>query len=740
MTLVAGMVVAQAPSASAADSTAYLEGVIGVGDVAAGGGKVFVAALDRIVVADSIGTPTGAITGLSGALGLAVTPDGGRLYAALSGSNELAEIDTAALTVTRRINLAAYPCPSNLSLSGDRLWVGYGCDGTWSGGILSLDLSAPASEPVRVPSSSMYGAPVVAAGGAKLVAGESGISPGSLRVYDVSAGTATLRGEISGHTHSLYNLIDLAITPDGSTAISAFGSPYRYDGWDTTSLTKVRSYGSESPFPGYPYAVAVSPDGLHVAGGRDSGPRVSVFNAATGAKTYTDDNRTGEIVRRAVTFSGSDVFAVLRNPSTNQFHLWRLHGATLPGSTLTLSAPAAGTALEPLTVTGRLTLADGSAPGAQPLVVTRRMPDGSRATIDGVTTAADGTFTITDTPPVSGSYGYDVLWDGSSAYRWGTASVTVTVAKHPSALNLSGSTVIAAGEPVRITGALDLGDQAPKAPTTVTVARTVANNYGTTTTQLAPVTTGADGTFAISDATEQGGQYTYTVAWAGDATYLPARASHVVAVSSTVSRITGSMEQPAYVDVAYRVTGRVTFEVGQCTGPLTLHVTRTVGTGPTKSLRDLTTDATCGFTLEDTQASDADMAYMITWDGDSTHRGGTATAKGSVRKQPTSISATGGVNSSDWPYKVSVMGSLTGDATGPLNAVLPLTVVRTNPDGSTTAIRDITTEKDGTFKFVDAPTSERSVYAQYRYQISWSGNTAYTGSSAGVTVTLSTAG
>ncbi|MFC4120727.1 YncE family protein [Nonomuraea zeae] len=104
---------AVAPAARAADSTTLLEGVTGVSDLAVGAGKVFVSANDRIVV-----------TGR----------DGTRLYAALSGSNELVEIDTGTLAVTRRLDLAAYPCPATLSLSGDRLWIGYGCYATFGGG------------------------------------------------------------------------------------------------------------------------------------------------------------------------------------------------------------------------------------------------------------------------------------------------------------------------------------------------------------------------------------------------------------------------------------------------------------------------------------------------------------------------------------------------------------------------------------------------------------------------------
>jgi hypothetical protein len=354
-------------------------------------------------------------------------------------------------------------------------------------------------------------------------------------VYDVSADPATLRGVIDGHTHFLGYLNDLAITPDGSMAISAFDSPYVFNGWDTTSLTKVGTYGAEPTFPGHPQAVAISPDGAYVAGGRASGrlaltgPDVALYDAATTAKTYTNENPVGELVQGSLTFSGTDLFGVLREPHNGPRHLWRLHGATLPASTLTLTAPSTATALEPLTMTGRLTLPDGSAPGAQPLVVTRRLPDGTRATLADATTAADGTFTITDSPPVSGEISYDVLWDGSSAFRWSTASVTVTVAKRQSSLTLSGPATGIAGKQLRFSGALDTGGHAAT-NASLTVLRTVSNRNGTVTTTLPAVALASDGSFSFADTPTAGGQYTYTVQWAGDDAFLPAQASHDVTV------------------------------------------------------------------------------------------------------------------------------------------------------------------------------------------------------------------
>ncbi|MET8335635.1 hypothetical protein ABZV14_06985 [Streptosporangium canum] len=534
LTVTIGLLAAVVPAASAADSTTDLGLSLSYstksGDVAAGGGKIFVSAEDRIIITDSHGTLTDTITDLPYAADLAITPDGTRLYAALRGSNEVAEIDTAALTITRRISLAAHPCPSYLALSGNQLWVGYGCGTDWAGGVVGLDVSASAPQPTELVAE-RYGAPRVAAAGDTLVVGDTGLSPADLLVYDVGATPAVLRGEIDGHTHDLYNLLDLAITPDGSMVISAFGSPYRYEGWNTTSLAKIRTYGEEETHTGYPAAVAISADGAHVAAGwtREPSRSIELYDAATAAKVYTKSSPTGEMVEGSLTFSGTHIVGVLRESFTDRLHLWRSEGAALPTSTVTLTGPSAATVQEPLTLTGRLALTDGSAPGAQPLVVTRRLPDGTSATLADVTTAADGAFTITDTPQVAGETSYDVRWEGDRGYQGSTASVTVAVAKQQSSLTLTGPTEGVIGEQLRFSGELSFDGQAPGSPLSLKVLRTVLINHRPVTAQLT-VTTSNDGSFNFSDRLTMSGRYKYTVQWAGNNVIQSAEATHNVTV------------------------------------------------------------------------------------------------------------------------------------------------------------------------------------------------------------------
>ncbi|MEV4491110.1 hypothetical protein AB0K04_13435 [Micromonospora coxensis] len=535
-TLVAGAGLLTTTPAAARDTTTLIEGVTGLTDTAAAGGRVFVSANDRIVIADGRGAITGTITGLANPTGLAVTPDGARLYAALTGSGEVAEIDTTSLTVTRRIDLAAYPSPEHLSLAGDRLWVGYGVKGSFDGGVLGLDLSVPAPAPVQI-ATRMYGAPMVAAGGDTVVAGEAGINPGSLRVYDVRTAPATLRGTISGSQHGLSNLTDLTVTPDGATAISVFATS-GFDVWDTTTLAKVRTYGTEAEYPGSPGAVALSADGAHVAGafyGSMYSPYATVYDAATAEKTYqTNVTNNASLRTGSLSVLGDDLFALQEDRQRNRYYLWRVEGATLPASTLTLTAETGATALAPFSLTGRLAFTDGSAPGAQPLEITRTLPDGTTVLLPAVTTAADGTFRVTDTPPVGGAVTYGALWDGSPTFRWSKITTTVDVVRHATTLTLTGPSIASAGRPIQLTGVLGTAGAVPTPAGSVVVWRDVTTRSGTTSTDLPPVRLAADGSFTVTDTPPTSGQYRYHVRFDGDATFALAHDSHDISVRGAI--------------------------------------------------------------------------------------------------------------------------------------------------------------------------------------------------------------
>ncbi|MEU7004851.1 hypothetical protein [Nonomuraea sp. NPDC046570] len=614
--MAAGLFVAQVPSATAADSLTDLgvhPSTSGV-DVATGNDKVFVSVIDRIVVADTQGSLTGAITGLPGVRGLVTTPDGTRLYAALSDSNQVAEIDTGSLTVIRRIDLAAYLCPSTLSLAGGRLYVGYGCSFQNNGGVVSFDVSA--TQPVPAPIvERLFNTPVVAAAGQTLVVGITGLSPGELRIYDISGADATFRGVISGHTHSLSNLQDISITTDGSTVYSAFGVPERFDAWNTADMTLVRSYDVDPTSLGGPRAVAVSPDGAHVVGVTSYNMIATVFHAATGEERFTYNNRTTEMFAGSLVFTGRNIFGVVRE-SSGRIHLLRLPDVTLAASTLTLTAPAMGTILQPLTLEGRLSFAAGSAPGVRSVVVTRQLPDGTRQTLPEVTTAADGTFSVTDTPQVSGTIRYDALWDGSSDFRWSRASATVAVAKVKSSFSWAPPPTVTVFEPLTWELRLSLADGSAPGAQRVTVTRRLAD--GTIET-LPEVTTAADGAFTITDTPQVGGMIWYEVRWAGDSVYEPALSMYgtTVAKLQPVLTLAGPETEVAGRRIEFSgaldAGGRLPSSGAQLT---VLRAVTTRNGTVTTALPSVPLSNDGSFGFADTPEAGGEYTYTVKWAGD----------------------------------------------------------------------------------------------------------------------------
>lgn len=527
--LIIGLLTVAAPAASAADTTTDLGVTFDsyTADLAIGAGRVFVPADDRIIVAGTDGILTGdVVTGLSGVRELAMNADETRLYAALTGSNEVAEIDTASLTVTRRIDLSAHPCPSTLALLGERLWVGHGCD-NGPGGVVGLDLSAATPAPVAVGGEHLR-APVLAAAGDTLVVGRTSLHHADMLVYDVGGGTPEPRGTIDGEEWRMDYLRDLALTSDGTTLFAAADTPGHFTRYDTRTLAATGTYGDG--WDGYPSAVALGPGGAYIAAGRQWGSTdLTLYDAATGAAMFAADQPDAELLPDGVAFSGPDVFVLLRS-STDRLLLWRVTGVALPASKLTVTAPAWEYAGSPVTVEGRLTRTDGKTLGIKPLAVTRRLINGIKEPIAGVTTQKNGTFTFEDTPPDIGEVTYLVFWDGDDRYRRSSASVTVTV-RHRSALTMDGPQSGVVGTAMELTGVLTVGGKPPSPGATLTVQRNVSvDNVSAGSVKLPPVRVNADGTYTFTDMPAIAGRYSYLALWSGEATAGPAKAIHRIMV------------------------------------------------------------------------------------------------------------------------------------------------------------------------------------------------------------------
>ncbi|MFI6237669.1 hypothetical protein ACIBD9_29245 [Micromonospora sp. NPDC050784] len=410
-----------------------------------------------------------------------------------------------------------------------------------------------------------------------------------------------------------------------------------------------------------------------------------------------------------------------------------LDDPTLPTSAIALEAPASATALDPITITGRLTLEDGTDPGVQQVAVNRVVPDETWTTLF-TNTAVDGTFTLTDIPPLSGHLRYDAYWFSTENYQGSTASVTVAVAGRAATLTLDGSRIGRDGRQLSLTGTLGLDGKAPGQPQTLAVTRTIWNNrLDGAVQQLPNITTDGRGAFTILDTPTQGGRHVYTVSWDGDPVYAASSASHEIAVSSPDSHIAGQVAEPAYLGLAFWVTGAVTYDVGVCAGPTVVRVSRRINGGAAQQLPNVTTDASCGFGFDDTVGRTGQVAYTVTWDGDSTHRRTTGTITGTVQKQPSGIEATSPDRTLLNGQQAVIEGKVTDGNAASIGAKLRLTVRRIGPDGSSVDLPRVTTAEDGTFSYRDSPpTMDASTYPQFQYEFSWSGNATYQASNTSV--------
>ncbi|MGF1429624.1 YncE family protein [Kitasatospora sp. LaBMicrA B282] len=377
-----------------------------------------------ILVTDFSGQTVATLANEPGATGLALSPDGGTVYAALAGGDAVSAIDTTSLTETARYATGAGTTPTYVAATAGKVWFGYG--GAAQGGIGSIDPStSPATVTLRAAAGTWYSAPLVVANpNGELVAAEPGQSPDQLASYDVSGGTATVLAA-QQYVMSAGNLIDLQLTPDGSQVVTASGSPYYHQVFKVADLSQAGQYNSST----YPNAVTVAADGTVLAGVYNPGG-TSVYVFAPGnAAPLRSYGLSGTLAPAglAVSGDGSELFAIAADGSGGHPVLNIIPTPEQAAATLTVTGPTGAAAGSELTLTGSL---GGAAPftGGQNVHVTRvdaADPDG--VALPDVTTAADGSFGVTDVPPAGGTVTYQLSFDGTTHLAAASTSTTVTV-------------------------------------------------------------------------------------------------------------------------------------------------------------------------------------------------------------------------------------------------------------------------------------------------------------------------
>lgn len=239
------------------------------------------------------GTPLATLDREQGADGMVLSEDGRTLYVALESVDAVAAIDTATFEEKARYPMPAHTCPANLARTGPDVWIGYGCEGSGSGGVAVLPTDAASPEIAVSKQAAMVdvhfsAAPIVAGatgsgatGSGATGSGASGSvatgsggeatgvlvvsqpyqSPTRVTTYATTAGPTPSLKLIRSALPAGSDLADLAVAPDGTTAFAAAGSQTTVDALATTDLTGAGQYTTGLG----PDAVAVSPEGTRVA-------------------------------------------------------------------------------------------------------------------------------------------------------------------------------------------------------------------------------------------------------------------------------------------------------------------------------------------------------------------------------------------------------------------------------------------------------------------------------------------
>jgi DNA-binding beta-propeller fold protein YncE len=272
-----------------------------------------------------------------GAAGMALSPDGTKLYIAASDQDWLRIVDTTTLALSGQFagkTDGTMSCPRDVAFAAGQLWVSWGCDNA-PAGIGRVDLQTGAFQLNAIASidERISTAPLLATTPSQpnmVIAGETGTNPALVVRFEATS-TALYQQAIR-HTDG-GSVRQLAITPDGSQVIIPSGSPYYHPAWRTSDLVEVHQY----PTATYPNSVAIRDDGLVIAG-IDGAYENDVYVFEPGGSTPTATYEFGHlpnqetwpytVVPGGLAVHGNRIYAITQVPGESDVMTLRIR--TLP--------------------------------------------------------------------------------------------------------------------------------------------------------------------------------------------------------------------------------------------------------------------------------------------------------------------------------------------------------------------------------------------------------------------------
>ncbi|MEV0322749.1 Ig-like domain repeat protein [Streptomyces sp. NPDC050658] len=345
-----------------------------------------------------------------------------------------------------------------------------------------------------------------------------------------------------GEGKGALQLKDLAVSADGkrvAVADAAYGTRLLNSGDLSDASTPYQAL----PEGAKASAVAFGGDGKYVArGAAATGSTADLLiqpaDPADGTTPFEfafegplDGTR---VVPRGLDWSkdGARLFAVTTNAVGNEYWLHIIqppaaqYDSRFTGGLST--TPTKAVVGEPLGIRGKLEL-DGPAP-AEPVKVTAVRKDADGTTeVAAAKVAADGSFTVLDVPDRVGESTYTLRFLGDVTHRPAEdVTVTVDVAKAPTAIELTAPAEASRATGVEITGKLT--GQGRALPSGINLKVTRTDRFGTTG-ELTSAPVASDGTFRVKDLPSKRGRTVYAVSYEGDALHSGSSADATVRVT-----------------------------------------------------------------------------------------------------------------------------------------------------------------------------------------------------------------
>ena len=601
-----------------------------------------------LVVTDLSGNYVTTLDAGDGVEGLALSSDGGTLYAALAADDAVGVIDTATLTQTREYALgAAVAKPYALAIQSGKLWVSYSAipAGYNQSAIGDLDLAAasPAFE-TQGSAGGWSTPPDIAADPGDtgvLAAAEPDNVPLIAATYNVAADPATVI--LQAPSLNTCDEDGLAVFP-GGTRFMVCGSTYS----TTTMSSQAGGYVSGN------IANAISPDGSLDAIGSGSAAYIYPAGSSIPVNRLGFAN-SGYLAPAGLAFSAdnAELYAVLVNAAGTAYSLQVLDNPAATRTTLTLTGTSEAHIGNPFTLNGSLQLSTGSPPAGTQIDITRVQTGGPAADLTA-TTAADGSFTLTDTVGAPGTYTYTASYPGSAAIEPASATFTASATVTGSFITLTVPPAVIAGHEFTLTGAVGVASGSPPSGEVVHITRTAPGSAPAPLSAL----TAADGSFTLGQQITAPGTYTYTASYTGDGDIGSATATATVTVRLNTSTLV--LNGPASRVVpgkSFTLGGILVFGAGYPTPGSAITITRTKPGTPAKRFT-VTTTGTGGFSITDTLTQLGTYTYTGKYAGSATSAPSTSVRAVTVQLRLPAIRLSTSANSTGYEGTVRLTAHL----------------------------------------------------------------------------------